>query len=86
MLGNSLTLSQFGTRFGQWLNQRYRAIVMRENNPWHVGSLYSGMIDRLTTEIAPDLALVSELFAHSAGYRGMDVVIATYESQYGNAR
>ena len=86
MLGSSPSLAQFGTRFGQWLNQRYRATVMRENNPWHVGSLYTGMFDRLMAELAPELALVGELFAHSAEYHGMDVVIATYEAMHPDGR
>lgn len=86
MLGSSPNLSQFGTRFGQWLNQRYRAAVIRENDPWHVGSLYTGMFDRFRTETGPELALVGELFAHAAEYHGMDVVIATYESMHPDGR
>lgn len=86
MLGSSPSLSQFGTRFGVWLNQRYRATVQREDSPWTIKGVYEGMINRLMADLAPELALVGELFAHAAEYHGMDVVIATYESMHPDGR
>lgn len=86
MLASSPSLAQFGTRFAQWLNTRYRATVEREDRPWTIKGLYEGMANRLTAEVQPELALLTDLFAHAAEYHGMDVVIATYESQHGGGK
>lgn len=83
MLLASPTLSQFGTRFVAWLNARYRAEVMRVDNPWTIVGIYQGMFRLLAAELAPEQALVTDLFKHAAEYHGMDVVIATYDSIYG---
>lgn len=80
MLASSPSIAQFGSRFGQWLNARYRRAVIAEDRPWTIVGIYEGMFDRMMSEMQPELDLLTDLFMHSAEYHGMDVVIATYEA------
>ena len=82
MLRTSPSITEFGSRFLEWLNERYREAVV-DDLPWYGGAIwtvYADMFDRMMVELEPELALLEGRFTHSAEYHGMDVVIATYET------
>jgi hypothetical protein len=79
MLQSSPTLSQFGTRFGRWLNDRYRARA-EEMGFWTIKGLYENMLGLLMEELEPEMTLLTDVFLHAAEYHSMEVVIATYEA------
>lgn len=78
MLMSSPSVTQFGTRFAEWLNTRYRERA-NADNPWTIVGTYENMGALMLAEVEPELALLGDLFLHSAEYHGMDFVIATYE-------
>ena len=82
MLQSSSSMTQFGTRFAQWLNERYRTGAEAIASRWGstIYSLYRDMGGLMMAEIEAEKALLTELFAYAAEYHGMDVVIASYEA------
>ena len=83
LLAGSSSISNFGNRFMNWLNEAYRdraiATVPRTLGVWTIWNLYREMFRHLLSDLEPEQAVLAELGLAAVGYHGMDTVIASYE-------
>lgn len=91
MLASSPNIGQFGSRFLEWLNERYRAEAIQNNRDSEEGYWFPDRIDRTYTEIGnlftaelePEIDVLLHIVGKSVEFHGMDYVIAAYDAKYG---